>query len=60
MATSKFNFLIWSYFLKNFVLTLKFISLLIQRYQSEWSVTCGLLAITVQSYCLLKTFRNIL
>jgi len=57
MAASKINFLIWKYFLENFVMTLEFISLVIQRYQNEWSTTCGFLAVTVQSHCLLKLFE---
>ena len=57
MATSKFNFLIWSYFLKNFVITWKFIPLVFQWYQHDWSVTCGLLVIAIQSYCILKLFE---
>jgi len=57
IAASKFNFLIWSYFLKNFVMTLEFISIVIQRYQNEWSTACSLLAVTVQSHCILKLFE---
>jgi len=49
IATWKFNFLIWSYFQKNFVTIWKLISLLVHWYQNDWPVPCGLLAISIQS-----------
>jgi len=49
IATWKFNFLIWSYFPKNFATTWKLISLLVYWYQNDWPMTCGLLAISIQS-----------
>jgi len=57
IAASKFNFLIWKYFLENFVMTLKFISLVIQQYQNEWSAACSFLAVTGQSQCAFKLFE---
>jgi len=49
IATWKFNFLIWSYLPKNFVTTWKLISLLVCWYPNDRPMTCGLLAISIQS-----------